>query len=300
MNNRSPIMLPALLVLLGASAVAQATESFSLVSGNGPVGTLDPQISMLVGPANQGFGFAFTAADFESANSGAPANIINRHGAWIAGLGDGTARWIASNPSGASEGSTALYSHAFQVSTQDILGATLDFHFAVDNVLGTSPNTGLFLNGQPLPGTTGGTFTSVFHFNGLAVGDLLVPGLNHLQVCAVDQGGPAGLLYQADFTIEEDQTVDARELPSAYALHPAAPNPFNPTTTISYSLLETGPARLSVHNLLGREVALLADGMQESGTHRVVFDAAALPSGVYIARLESRQGVEARKLVLVK
>jgi len=97
-----------------------------------------------------------------------------------------------------------------------------------------------------------------------------------------------------------DDVVAAVDQPRAFQLAPAFPNPFNPATTLEYSLAATGAARLSVHDLAGREVALLADGLQEAGAHQVVFDAAALPSGVYFARLEADGRVATQKLLLVK
>lgn len=102
-----------------------------------------------------------------------------------------------------------------------------------------------------------------------------------------------------DYGLAPD-VVAADDQPQAFRLAPAFPNPFNPATTLEYSLAATGAARLSVHDLAGREVALLADGLQEAGAHQVVFDAAALPSGVYFARLEANGRVATQKLLLVK
>lgn len=94
--------------------------------------------------------------------------------------------------------------------------------------------------------------------------------------------------------------VTEAELPSAFALHGAYPNPFNPTTTIGYDLPESAHVRLAVYDVLGRRVALLVDGREEAGAKRVVFDAAALPSGMYLYRLETGGRVETRQMLLVK
>ena len=78
------------------------------------------------------------------------------------------------------------------------------------------------------------------------------------------------------------------------------PNPFNPATTIAYSLPRAEQVRVSIYDVLGREVRLLVDGRQAAGRHEVVFEAGALPSGTYFYRIETPSGVQAKKLVLLK
>jgi hypothetical protein len=82
-------------------------------------------------------------------------------------------------------------------------------------------------------------------------------------------------------------TVDVAPPPSfeqGVALS-ASPNPFAGRTTLRYRLPAAGDVRLTVHDLAGREVARLVDGWQESGEHRVRFDANGLSNGVYWYRL---------------
>ncbi|MFA7332175.1 MAG: T9SS type A sorting domain-containing protein [Candidatus Delongbacteria bacterium] len=86
----------------------------------------------------------------------------------------------------------------------------------------------------------------------------------------------------------------------AFALAPAQPNPFNPVTNLSVTLAETGPASLKVYDMGGREVATLFDGMLAAGTRSIQFQAGGLPSGVYIAVLQSAGGVQSQKLLLLK
>ena len=64
------------------------------------------------------------------------------------------------------------------------------------------------------------------------------------------------------------------------------PNPFTESTTLRYSLPEPLPVRLSVYDVLGREVAVLVDAAQEPGIYSVDFDARGLPAGLYIARIQ--------------
>lgn len=90
------------------------------------------------------------------------------------------------------------------------------------------------------------------------------------------------------------------DLPTGIELHPNHPNPFNPGTQIRFTLDVGRPMRLVVQDLLGRELAVLADGVMPAGTHQVWFDATGLASGVYIVRLQAESGVVARRITLVK
>ncbi|MFZ5433122.1 MAG: T9SS type A sorting domain-containing protein [Calditrichota bacterium] len=106
--------------------------------------------------------------------------------------------------------------------------------------------------------------------------------------------------YLAKYTREGLPVTDhSTVMPIEFQLT-AFPNPFNPTTTISFSLPKSTITRLTVFNLLGREVAVLTDGMLEAGEHRFSFDGSDLPSGLYFARLNSGEFAATRKLLLVK
>jgi endonuclease/exonuclease/phosphatase family metal-dependent hydrolase len=88
--------------------------------------------------------------------------------------------------------------------------------------------------------------------------------------------------------------------PSDIHLFPAYPNPFNPITTIRYSLATSGHATLKIYNLLGREVAVLVDERKNAGNYEVVFDASQLASGVYLYKLAAGGQTETRKVLLAK
>jgi hypothetical protein len=106
-----------------------------------------------------------------------------------------------------------------------------------------------------------------------------------------------GTVHEYDLTA---QATPEAPMPVEYALHQNYPNPFNPTTTLSFDLLESGFASLKVYNLLGQEVVTVVNGMMEHGSHIAVFDAADLPSGVYIYRLEAGDFVSQKKMMLMK
>ncbi len=105
-------------------------------------------------------------------------------------------------------------------------------------------------------------------------------------------------LLQASAGVGEDLLNEAR--PVRFRLGPAYPNPFNPLCRIPYRLEGEQKIRLSVHNLLGQEVALLQSGVYPSGEYEAVFDASALAGGIYFARLEGAGGTQCAKLLLIK
>ncbi len=73
--------------------------------------------------------------------------------------------------------------------------------------------------------------------------------------------------------------------PLTFRLLPAAPNPVNPTTAISYQLSAVSNVRLDVFDALGRRIKTLVDESKPAGSYRATFDASGLPSGLYLARL---------------
>lgn len=88
--------------------------------------------------------------------------------------------------------------------------------------------------------------------------------------------------------------------PAKFALNQNYPNPFNPVTGIEYNIATTGDVSLTVYDVLGREVATLAQEIQSAGNYTVQFDGADLPSGVYIYRLQAGEFMQSRKMVLLK
>lgn len=88
--------------------------------------------------------------------------------------------------------------------------------------------------------------------------------------------------------------------PNSFSLGQNYPNPFNPMTTIPFSLAHAGQVTLSVFNIAGEEVATIASGRLSGGDHSAVWDASAMPSGVYFYQLRAGIIVQQRKLLLIK
>lgn len=88
--------------------------------------------------------------------------------------------------------------------------------------------------------------------------------------------------------------------PAPFSLAQNHPNPFNPSTTISFTLAARSAISLKVFDVTGREVATLASGVYPAGEHSLVWNADGVASGVYFCKLRAGGVTEARKLVLVK
>ncbi len=88
--------------------------------------------------------------------------------------------------------------------------------------------------------------------------------------------------------------------PGHMLLHQNNPNPFNPSTTIKYVLPKSSMVRLSVFDMLGREVSVLANEREEAGVHEVKFDGSGLASGIYFYCLTAGSFVQTRKLLLLR
>jgi bacillolysin len=90
------------------------------------------------------------------------------------------------------------------------------------------------------------------------------------------------------------------EIPAVFELAQNYPNPFNPATKINFSLSQRATIKLTVFDVLGKEISLLANGMYEAGRHEIEFDGAKLPSGVYFYNLTSGPNSITKKLLLLK
>jgi hypothetical protein len=88
--------------------------------------------------------------------------------------------------------------------------------------------------------------------------------------------------------------------PTVYLLDQNYPNPFNQVTTISYSIPKEGNVNVTVFDVLGRELYVLANEFKKAGTYNIHFNASDLSSGVYFYRMESGNFREVKKMTLVK
>jgi hypothetical protein len=93
--------------------------------------------------------------------------------------------------------------------------------------------------------------------------------------------------------------TDANHI-TGFELRQNYPNPFNPSTTINYQLPMTNFVTLRVYDMLGRVVKTLVNEQESAGTHSIPFNAAGLPSGIYIYQLRAGNYVSTKKMILSK
>ncbi|MBE0571451.1 MAG: T9SS type A sorting domain-containing protein [Ignavibacteriaceae bacterium] len=86
----------------------------------------------------------------------------------------------------------------------------------------------------------------------------------------------------------------------SYKLYDNYPNPFNPSTSIKYSLPEANFTTLKIFDALGNEVAVLVDELKSAGTYQVEFNATTLSSGIYYYTIQAGSFNETKKMILMK
>ena len=96
------------------------------------------------------------------------------------------------------------------------------------------------------------------------------------------------------------ENSEGADLPVDYNISQNFPNPFNPSTTIRYSITTPDIVRIKVYDILGREVKILVNELKQAGTYEIQFDASGLASGIYLYRIESGDFVQTKKMILLK
>ncbi len=100
--------------------------------------------------------------------------------------------------------------------------------------------------------------------------------------------------------ISDIEEVNFNKLPTDFNLFANYPNPFNPTTTISFALPKPTNVKLTIYDMLGREVKTLINSFVTAGYHNIKFDAANLASGIYLYSIKTDFNFAVRKMLLIK
>jgi len=193
-------------------------------------------------------------------------------------------------------------------------------------IISSDQQDGLFILESPLTNSET-TWSECLDCNEVPGGDAIVDNCGTcdadssndcIQDCAGTWGG--NLVYDecgvcngigatvecSDGTLACDQTdciplsIENKQIPDKFAIQKIKPNPFNPVTKIEYSLPYILDVSLTVHDLLGRQVKILHNGMQQPGYHSISWNASKYPSGMYLIRMVSGQYVYTQKVMLIK
>jgi hypothetical protein len=109
---------------------------------------------------------------------------------------------------------------------------------------------------------------------------------------------------EAAITIKYSQLIGIKPLgqnvPDRFLLYQNYPNPFNPNTLIKYQISKSCFVKLTVYDLLGREISRLVDKKQNAGFYEVNWDAGNFSSGVYFYSLEADTYKETKKMMIIK
>jgi hypothetical protein len=113
------------------------------------------------------------------------------------------------------------------------------------------------------------------------------------------------ILASMAFSFDGASSSAANQLPEPVRLNQNVPNPFNPSTLISYELDRAGAVRIAVHDVSGKLIRTLVDEFQESGSHSTLWNGtdergASSPSGIYLYTLQTDAGRTSRRMMLVR
>jgi hypothetical protein len=269
----------------GSTSAADTLVNFALTLTPGETyvaianGVLNPG-GFAVNPDGRSTGFTlFINPAAREAGSGGNVEFAVLHGSTDAPTVDVTARGVATLVNNAAYGDVTGYiavpPSVYTLDVQDSSGTVTVASFAAD-----------------LSGLANGAAT-VF------ASGFLAPGAN--------QNGPGFGIFAAlpngtvvAFGPVTSVAEEASDVPVAFGLGQNYPNPFNPATQITFAVPELADVRLTVFDVLGREVATLVNDVRQAGTYRVAFDGAGLSSGVYYYTLRSGSLVETRRMLLLK
>ena len=162
-----------------------------------------------------------------------------------------------------------------------------------------------------LAGTNGGVFVSTNNgtswtafsegLTDTTVDVLCIGGVNVFAAIAEGNGpGRKGAVWRRPLSEIPDKVEETHGVPSCFVLHQNFPNPFNPATTIGFSLPSKSFVSLRVMDVLGREVSCLVSGEMSAGSYTRQWNAAGMASGVYFYRLQAGSRVETKKLLLLR
>lgn len=156
-------------------------------------------------------------------------------------------------------------------------------------------------------GMTGGWPTNIYKMNpdGFLLSGIISPRPGFRNVAndscfAIYSQFSASNVWASYGCSGEVSNINNLTIPAEYELHQNYPNPFNPITAIKFSIPKTQYVKLSVYDVLGKEVSVLVNGVMQAGSYIVDFNASDLPSGLYFYKLTAGEYISVKKMILVK
>ena len=131
------------------------------------------------------------------------------------------------------------------------------------------------------------------------VGCIYESAYNYDSVATIDNGSCVFAEYNFDCEGNELSIIDGI-FPLKYEITDVFPNPFNPITTISFSIPQSGMVSLKVSDLTAKVITTLKDDYMSVGYYNINWNASSYPSGVYLIRMDSGDFTQTQKVVLVK
>jgi len=125
-------------------------------------------------------------------------------------------------------------------------------------------------------------------------------GIGVIYLCYTEDGFRGYKDYRVWTLIEHVNDADEPPLPASGIALVSYPNPVTDGATVRYDLPTSSEVTLTVHDMLGRRVAVLAEGCRGAGTHHAVFRPAGLPSGTYLLRLCAEGAFTTRVISVIK
>lgn len=159
------------------------------------------------------------------------------------------------------------------------------------------------LSNDPLISETFGTVAQHLRVDGTdLIADIVYQADQEAGVNVFGEG-PASdndIMYATYVVATTVDVGDPETVVNSFYLKQNHPNPFNPSTTINYSIGERTNVSIKVYDMLGREVASLVNNVQEAGSYEVNFDAVNLVSGMYIYTIKAGHNTSSKKMMLLK
>lgn len=148
-------------------------------------------------------------------------------------------------------------------------------------------------------------FTMINRNNSNNIFTIITDSNGEVWVCIGTDSGFEGTttLYYSRINLTFTSTTgidDGKNIPSELSLSQNFPNPFNPTTKITFTLPTKDIVKLKVYDILGREIVVLAHGVFEIGKHEIEFNASGLPSGVYFYNITTSSNSITKKMLFLK